>query len=144
MFSSQYRNISFWIAFVLLCCYATPEESKAATASSASDEVVAEVEGEKITSEQLDKSLINELRPLQEQIHNLKQQKLDQMINERLLNSEATRRKMSAAELLDLEVTKKVTSSGASAANAPEANNTERSEKAIRLHMPNLYPFRFD
>jgi protein-disulfide isomerase len=109
MFSSQYRKISFWIAFILLCCYASPEESKAATALSASDEVVAEVEGEKITSEQLDKSLINELRPLQEQIHNLKQQKLDQMINERLLNSEATRRKMSAAELLDIEVTKKVT-----------------------------------
>ena len=59
----------------------------AATPSQATDGVVAEVEGQKITSEELEKNLAGELRNLQEQIYNLKQQKLESMINERLLTS---------------------------------------------------------
>jgi hypothetical protein len=68
---------------------------------------VAEVEGEKITAEQLDKSIAVELTGLEEQIYRLRRQKLDAMIDERLLANEAARQKISVGELVDKEVTAK-------------------------------------
>jgi hypothetical protein len=57
--------------------------SIAATAVNVAQTVVAEIEGEKITSEQVEKSIAAELTNLQEPIYNLKRQRLDAMINER-------------------------------------------------------------
>jgi hypothetical protein len=59
--------------------------SIAATAVNVAQTVVAEIEGEKITSEQVEKSIAAELTNLQEPIYNLKRQRLDAMINERLV-----------------------------------------------------------
>ena len=84
-------------------------DSTAATPVDAPQGVIAEVEGEKITSEQLEKAIAAELTNLQEQIYNLKRQKLEGMINDRLLSLEAARQNVSVAELLDREVTSKVT-----------------------------------
>jgi protein-disulfide isomerase len=83
--------------------------SAAANPTTSPETIVAEVEGQKITSEDLEKGIAGELRNLQEQIYNLKQQRLENIINERLLTLEATRRNISVAELLDTEVTRKVT-----------------------------------
>ena len=81
----------------------------AASAADGPQSVVAEVEGEKITAEQLEKTITVELTDLQDQIYDLKRQKLETMINDRLLAKEATRQKSSVAELLDKEVTAKIT-----------------------------------
>jgi protein-disulfide isomerase len=70
--------------------------------------IVAEVDGEKITAEQLEKGIAVELSGLQEQIYRLKKQKLDAMIDDRLLASEAARQKISVTELVDREVTAKI------------------------------------
>jgi protein-disulfide isomerase len=70
--------------------------------------IVAEVDGEKITAEQLEKGIAVELSGLQDQIYKLKKQKLDAMIDERLLAREAARQKVSVTELIDREVTAKV------------------------------------
>ena len=87
----------------------TAADSTAASSAGAPQNVVAEVEGEKITSEQLDKGIAVDLSNLQEQIYQLKRQRLEAMINDRLLSQEAARRDISVTELLDREVTSKVT-----------------------------------
>lgn len=101
--------LSAGILFIALISIPAPIKSMAASSTDTSQSVIAEVEGEKITSEQLEKAIGGELTNLQEQIYNLKRQKLDAMINDRLLSLEAARQKVSVAELLDREVTSKVT-----------------------------------
>ncbi|MBI2230886.1 MAG: SurA N-terminal domain-containing protein, partial [Deltaproteobacteria bacterium] len=77
------------------------------TANSA-DEPLAVVDGVAITSEEVEKSLAGQLSKLEEQIYNLKRQKLDALINEKLLAKEAAKRKLTVPALLDAEVTSKV------------------------------------
>ena len=101
------RTQTLVVALVVLA--ATGFRTHTDAANAAGDDVIAEVEGQKITSEELEKSISGELRNLQEQIYNLKHQKLENMINDRLLTLEANRRNISVAELLDTEVTRKVT-----------------------------------
>src|SRR5262249_40255125 len=86
-----------------------PTASMAATSPGAEQSVVAEVEGEQITSAQLENGIATDLKQLQDQIYNLKRQRLEAMINERLLSKEAARLQISTAELLDKEVTSKIT-----------------------------------
>ena len=69
--------------------------------------VLAEVDGEAITSDQVAKSLGEPLARLEEQVYRMKQKKLDQLIDERLLAREAAKRGVSVEQLLDIEVTKK-------------------------------------
>jgi protein-disulfide isomerase len=71
-------------------------------------EIVAEVDGAPITSQELEQPLASQLSKLQEQIYNLKRQRLDALINQRLLATEAARRRVSVSALLDAEVTAKV------------------------------------
>jgi protein-disulfide isomerase len=79
------------------------------TASAAADEeIIAEVDGVPITSAELEKPLASQLSKLQEQIYNLKRQRLDALINQKLLATEAARRRVSVSALLDAEVTAKV------------------------------------
>lgn len=66
---------------------------------------LAEVNGEAITAEQVEKSLGQQLSKLEEQIYNLKRQKLEELIGERLLAREAAKRGISVQALLDAEVT---------------------------------------
>jgi len=92
-----------------LGAYAATMPAKPANApSNPPSNVVAEIEGEKITTEELEKSIGTELGNLQEQIYNLKRQRLDQIIEERLLAKEAGRQKISTTALIDKEVVAKV------------------------------------
>ncbi|MBI2363557.1 MAG: thioredoxin domain-containing protein [Deltaproteobacteria bacterium] len=72
------------------------------------DEPLAVVDGVAISSEEVEKSLAGQLSKLEEQIYNLKRQKLDALINEKLLAKEAAKRKLTVPALLDAEVTSKV------------------------------------
>ncbi|MDP2605023.1 MAG: SurA N-terminal domain-containing protein, partial [Deltaproteobacteria bacterium] len=71
----------------------------------AADAPLAVVDGVAIGSEEVEKSLAGQLSKLEEQIYNLKRQKLDALINEKLLEKEATKRKLTVPALLDAEVT---------------------------------------
>lgn len=76
--------------------------------AAAAAEPVAEVNGIAITAEEVDKSLAGQLTKLEEQIYNLRRQKIDALINDRLLAKEAAKRGISVPALLDAEVTAKV------------------------------------
>lgn len=71
-------------------------------------EVVAELDGEKITVEEVEKPIGNQISKLEEQIYNLKRERLEAIVADRLLAKEAKRRGMSVTALLDQEVTAKV------------------------------------
>ena len=69
----------------------------------------AEVNGQAITEEEIDKAIAGQLGKLQEQIYTLRRQRLDSVVRERLLAAEAAKRGVSVQRLLDNEVTSKVT-----------------------------------
>jgi protein-disulfide isomerase len=91
------------IASLLALC------SEASAQPAASTPPLAEVDGQAITSEEVDQTIGGQLQRLQEQIYTLRRQKLDALIAERLLASEAAKRGTSLQALLDAEVTSKVT-----------------------------------
>jgi protein-disulfide isomerase len=70
---------------------------------------LAEVDGEAITADEVNKALRVPLGKLEEQIYHLKRQQVDVLVRERLLAQEAKRRGLSVQALLDREVTSKVT-----------------------------------
>jgi protein-disulfide isomerase len=74
----------------------------------AAGDTLAEVDGVAITSEEVEKTLASQLSKLEEQIYNLKRQRVDALINEKLLAKEAAKRGISVPALLDAEVTSKV------------------------------------
>ncbi len=74
----------------------------------AASEPLAEVDGVAITSEEVEKPLTSQLSKLEEQIYNLKLQRLEALINEKLLAKESAKRKLAVPALLDAEVTAKV------------------------------------
>src|SRR5207237_3205293 len=92
--------IAFWL-FVLLA-FGFPITLHAA------GEPLAEVDGVAITSEEVEKTLASQLSKLEEQIYNLKRQKVEALINEKLLAKEAAKRGVSVPALLDAEITSKV------------------------------------
>ena len=77
-------------------------------AAQAAGDALAVVDGVAITSEEVEKALAGQLIKLEEQIYNLKRQRVEALINEKLLDKEAARRKISIPALLDAEVTSKV------------------------------------
>jgi protein-disulfide isomerase len=70
-------------------------------------EPLAEVDGEEITSQDLELVLGARLATLEEQLHNLKRQGLESLIVKRLLAHEAARRGIPIPALLDAEVREK-------------------------------------
>jgi protein-disulfide isomerase len=74
----------------------------------AAGDALAEVDGVAITAEEVEKPLAAQLSKLEEQIYNMKRQRLEALINEKLLAKEAAKRKVSVPALLDAEVTSKV------------------------------------
>jgi protein-disulfide isomerase len=74
----------------------------------AASEPLAVVDGVVITAEEVEKSIGAPLMKLQEQLYNMKRQKVEALINERLLAREAAKRAISVQALLDAEVTAKV------------------------------------
>jgi protein-disulfide isomerase len=77
-------------------------------ADSGKNEPLADVNGEVITTKDLEGALGARLAKLEEQIYDLKRRELDSLIEQRLLAQEAAKRKISLAALLDAEVTAKV------------------------------------
>jgi protein-disulfide isomerase len=77
-------------------------------AESPTIEPIAEVNGEAITTKDLDSALGTKLARLEEQIYDLKRQELDSLIAQKLFAQEAAKRKISVSQLLDAEVTAKV------------------------------------
>ena len=71
-------------------------------------EPVAEVNGEAITTKDLESALGTKLAKLEEQIYDLKREELDSLIAQKLFTQEAAKRKISISPLLDAEVTAKV------------------------------------
>src|SRR6185503_2170935 len=71
-------------------------------------EAAAEVNGRPILAADLDAKLGPSLSKLQEQMYALRQKQLDAMIDERLLEDEAARRKVTIAALVEAEITSKV------------------------------------
>jgi protein-disulfide isomerase len=71
-------------------------------------EPLAEVDGVAITAEDVERPLGAALTRLQEQMYNLKRQKMEAIIAERLLAKEAAKRGVTLPALLDAEVTSKV------------------------------------
>src|ERR671918_2137880 len=74
----------------------------------AADEPLAQVDGVTITAEDVEKPLASQLSKLEEQIYNLKRQRVEALINEKLLAKAAAKRGVSVPALLDAEVTSKV------------------------------------
>ena len=74
----------------------------------AASEPLAEVDGVAITAEEVEKALAAQLTKLEEQIYNLKRQRIEGLINEKLLAKEAKKRGLSIPALVDAEVTSKV------------------------------------
>jgi hypothetical protein len=70
----------------------------------ATGQPLAEVDGSAITSEDVEKPLASPLSKLEEQIYNLKRQRLDALISEKLLAKEAAKRNTSVPALVDIEV----------------------------------------
>ena len=93
--------VIFW-TLLLLLAFGFPITLHAA------GEPLAEVDGVAITSEEVEKSLASQLSKLEEQIYNLKRQRVEALINEKLLAKEAAKRGVSVPALLDAEVTSKV------------------------------------
>jgi protein-disulfide isomerase len=92
---------SFWISLLLL-------GFGIMSMAQAAGESLAEVDGIAITWEEVEKSLASQLSKLEEQIYNLKRQRLESLINDKLLEKEAAKRKLPVSALLDAEVTAKV------------------------------------
>jgi protein-disulfide isomerase len=94
--------IAFWSIFIGFIALALP------AALHAAGDTLAEVDGVAITSEEVEKTLAAQLSKLEEQIYNLKRQRVEALINEKLLAKEAAKRGLSVPALLDAEVTSKV------------------------------------
>ena len=82
--------------------------SSVSFAAAVSDDILAEIEGEPITAEQVEESIGSQISKLQEQIYNLKREKIEAIVAEKLLAKEAARRGITVTALLDKEVTSKV------------------------------------
>jgi protein-disulfide isomerase len=77
-------------------------------ADSKTPETLAEVNGEAITSADVERGLGTKLSTLEEQLYTLKRDELESLIAQRLLAQEAARRGVSVSGLVDAEVTAKV------------------------------------
>jgi SurA N-terminal domain len=71
-------------------------------------EPLAELDGEAIAAEEVEKAIAAQLTQLEEQTYTLKRQKVEALIAERLVAQEAAKRGITVQALLDAEVTAKV------------------------------------
>jgi protein-disulfide isomerase len=102
----QRRSCSPTILWALVLLVALGLAVAAQTPAKA--EPLAEVDGQAISAEEVEKAIAAQLTQLEEQIYTLKRQKVEALIAERLLTQEAAKRGMTVQALLDAEVTTKV------------------------------------
>jgi protein-disulfide isomerase len=99
-----FRNKSFLATLVALCLFL----SAIVWRHSGKEDQVALIDGAVITMQQLDNSLARQLSQLNQQIYNLKRQKLEQLIDAQLLTEAAERRRVSVETLLEREVNNQI------------------------------------
>ncbi len=111
---------------------------------SAVGEPLAEVDGVAVTAQDVDKAIGAPLAKLQEQIYNLKRQKLEELINATLLTREARKKGLSVPALLDAEVTSKLALVSEQEVETFYENNKARvpadptaARQQIRIHLQN-------
>src|SRR5215510_6631551 len=85
----------------------TPDQKSKPASPSDKKLALAEVNGKAVTSEEVESALGAQFAQLEEQIYQLKRQRLESLIAERLLANEAARRGVSTQALLSVEVTSK-------------------------------------
>lgn len=98
------------VAFILVQPNAQTGTAPASPPASATggSAVVAEVGGERITASELDRSLGTALDKLQQQVYDLRRDRLDALIAEKIARQEAARRGITVDQLLQTEVAPKV------------------------------------
>ena len=101
---SRLQKLSMLWAFTLLMVLGL----LAAAQTPAKGEPLAELDGEAITAEEVEKAIAAQLSKLEEQIYDLKRHQVEALITERLLAREAAKRGITVPALLDAEVTTKV------------------------------------
>ena len=74
----------------------------------AAEPPLAEVNGDAITAAEVDRAIKPQVSKLEEQIYNLKRQRVEALVRDRLLAQEAKKRGITVQALLDREVTAKV------------------------------------
>lgn len=82
--------------------------SAPAPATAEGSATVARVDGQVITLDTLESSLTSALGKLEDELYNLKRDRLETMIGEMLLKGEAAKRGIDTPQLIDAEITKKV------------------------------------
>jgi protein-disulfide isomerase len=107
--------------FMLVLALASPVAAETAAKS----EPLAEVNGQAITADEVERAIGAPLRKLEEQVFALKRQKLDALITEQLVTREATKRGLSVQALLDSEVAAK-----AGSVSDEEIENRYQAQKA--------------
>lgn len=91
---------------LLAAACSTPTEARKPEAAS---DVVAEVNGARITRDELDRRAEERLAELRQQQYEIRRSALDEMIEEKLLDKEAAARSIDRKQLLEKEVDAKVT-----------------------------------
>src|SRR5437867_10142066 len=92
-----------FLVLVLVIGLSWPDAARTAPAS----EPLAEVNGEAIMAQEIEQALGAQLRRFEQQIYDMKRQKLEAVIGERLLVREAAKQGLSVQALLDAEVAAK-------------------------------------
>jgi protein-disulfide isomerase len=101
--------LSMYGLFVFLLGLAAALSCEVARAGAADPQaILADVDGERISAEEVDQALGAPLRQLEEQIYTMRRDRVEALIGERLLAREAAKRGLSVPALLDAEVTPKV------------------------------------
>jgi protein-disulfide isomerase len=98
------RNVVVALGAVLAAATSVAAQTPSKSASSAP---IAEINGVAITEDEVSRTIGMQLTKLEEQIYQLKLQRLESIIADRLLAAEAGRRGISLIALLDAEVTSK-------------------------------------
>ena len=107
------RSAALLAVFALAACNgAGGPQGQAASkpTTSAPPDVVAEVDGQKITAAELDRRAAGQLQQLRDQEYDIRKTALEELITERLLQKEAASRGISEQELMRMEVEGRVPS----------------------------------
>jgi protein-disulfide isomerase len=103
--------------------------------------VLATVNGEQITSDDIENSLRPLIFNVQEQVYNLRQREIDLRINDLLLEQEAQKRKVTTNALLDAEVTARAKQVTEADARAFYDQNKERLNGEFEKLKPQLMQY---
>ena len=120
------RAVPPLLMIALAACGRPSAAPPPASAAAAPGDVVAEVDGQKITATELDAHAAGQLQQLRDQEYQIRVNALDDLIAKRLLEKKAKERGVSADELRRLEVDAKVPSPTPAEVNAIYDQNRDR------------------